>query len=556
MPVHSHRFGVTTIALAAVFLALPSGTSRAQSSPTGNATDQEKHLCTVSGIVLAAVTNEPLKKARVAVEKEGDNPSAPYVAITGADGRFSISGIPAGRYDMYVERQGYVRKSYGEDEHGNSSTILSLSPAQQVSDLKFHLHHYAAISGRIVDEDGDPAEHLTVNVLKRRIVRGKAVLTNAGQADTNDLGEYRVFDLRPGRYLVRASLGLQTERMASGFAPTYYPNTTDVAQASVIELKPGDETSGVDLMLIHERLYKISGHVLNTVSNHAFGMTVVQLVREDAGSYDIRTDHRGSAADKSGSFEINDVTPGTYTVFSIWFDVDRRLYGSAQVEVTDADVNSVQIEINRGTDVRGRIIADGNGTSAADVRVFMVEKNPMQFGLQSATTKADGTFLVTSVPDGRYEIDLRSGCEKCYVKAATVGGQDIIENGLQIGSGAAPGSIEVVYSSRTGTVDGTVVKDDGTPAAGATVVLVPDPPRRERWILYSNASTDQYGHFIANNVTPGNYHAFAWQDLDDGSYMDPEFLQPFENAAQGFSLADNQKLTLQLTLLPKHNDSE
>ena len=70
----------------------------------------------------------------------------------------------------------------------------------QVTELTVPMFHGGAISGRVLDAHGDPVDFAQVRVL--RVPRGGRV-TSAGQAQTNDLGEYRVPRLQPGRYLVQ-----------------------------------------------------------------------------------------------------------------------------------------------------------------------------------------------------------------------------------------------------------------------------------------------------------------------------------------------------------------
>jgi carboxypeptidase family protein len=118
-----------------------------QTPPPESTAGQDKQLPSVAGQVLGASNNEPLRKARVILRNQDDHDADPYVAITDIEGRFSIKGIQPGRYEMDVERDGYVSKSYGEDESGNSSSILALDLGQRVTDLIFHLEKRGAITG-------------------------------------------------------------------------------------------------------------------------------------------------------------------------------------------------------------------------------------------------------------------------------------------------------------------------------------------------------------------------------------------------------------------------
>ena len=359
------------------------------------------------------------------MRSEDDHSAPPYVTITDSEGRFTVKEIRPGRYDLRVERNGYLSKSYGEDDQGNSFTILTLKPAQHMTDLIFRLQRCAVISGRISDEDGEPAEGVTVELLGQSNSHGKVDTYRAGEQQTNDLGEYRLFDLRPGRYFVRAYpsanswetvagtiLESSTLKSAGGYAPTYYPKSLELSRASAIELKAGDEVSGIDLMLVRERTYKIRGRVFNSVAEHPGGETTVGVAPEDpvmSSSADIR---RGSVNESTGDFEINDVPPGRYTVFAEWREGENELEGSLPLEVSNASVDSVRIVINRGADVRGRVVVEGKASLPGDINVAIESRNSRQMGPgRQSQMKPDRTFLLSGLADGVYDFEVWSTCE-------------------------------------------------------------------------------------------------------------------------------------------------
>jgi protocatechuate 3,4-dioxygenase beta subunit len=561
---------VMMIALAGILIGPRFSSFAQQSTSTESAADQEKQLCTIAGNVVRAGTNEPLSKARIVLRSDDDSSAPPYVAITDSEGRFSIEGIRAGRYRMSVNRNGYLGASYGEDDQGNSSAIFALKPAQHMTDLIFHLQRCGVISGRILDEDGEPAERVTVEVLHRSTSHGKVNTSRLRLVETNDLGEYRVFDLWPGRYLVRAypsanswqTIGgtvieSSTLKAAGGYAPTYYPNVSEISRASSIDLKAGEEVSRIDVMLLRQRTYKVWGRVFNTVTDHPGDATNVGLVPEDSDSSTLADNRRGSVNGKTGDFEINDVPAGRYTAIAGWRDGENEFVGSAPVEVNNMNLDSVRIVITRGADLHGKVVFEGKIAVPAEIQVSLAAKDSRQLrSNKRAKVKPDETFQLTGLADGLYEFDVWSRCEGCYLRAATANGQDILDQGLQISSGSAPSPIELVYSSNSATIDGTVVRKDGLPASGAAVVIVSDHLRPSQFSGYHERSTDQYGHFIIRGVPPGTYRVYSWQSVDYADYTDPDFLKPFEQKAQTISIGENEKKSLRLSLLPTPTDHQ
>jgi hypothetical protein len=143
----------------------------------------------------------------------------------------------------------------------------------------------------------------------------------------------------------------------------------------------------------------------------------------------------------------------------------------------------------------------------------------------------------------------------CFLKAATANGQDILDQGLQISSGTYASPIELVYSSNSATISGTVVREDGSPASGARVVVIPDRQQSSTRLHYRDEATDQYGRFSIRGIAPGNYHVYSWQSTDFDC-RDREILKPLEQKAQTLSIGENEKKSLQLSILPDPDERQ
>lgn len=91
---------------------------------------------------------------------------------------------------------------------------------------------------------------------------------------------------------------------------------------------------------------------------------------------------------------------------------------------------------------------------------------------------------------------------------------------------------------------------DQQPAPGTTVVLVPSSERRSQPGYYRQTVSDRQGRFALQNIIPGDYEVFAWQEVERGSYLDPDFLRQFEDQGKAVSLKDGADLNLQLEVIP------
>jgi len=522
-------------------------------------------------MVVRAATGEPLKKARITLVGQAEKRPHALVAISDASGHFSIEKVPPGRYSMDVERVGYVSQSYGQDRPDKPGATLTLEPGKKMTELLFRLQSAGVIAGHVHDEDGEPAQNANVEVLRRTHSSGKIEVGAVGNATTNDLGEYRVFDLAPGRYYVRAtmqsglslffsSFGAESvsnnspQQTATSYAPTYYPGTTDLNRAIALELKAGEEIPEIDLSLSLNRTYRVHGHVAPAVAGEFLSNIGVTLLPRDEFT-PWGGDFRQSGADpKTGEFEITGVPPGSYALVAFWQDEGKSRTAFQDIDVQDANVDDVSIIFRPGIDIPGHVTFEGRTEADGHLTVGLVGRDRMFFGSREAPVKSDGSFLLPGVGDGDYSVHVGSSCATCYLKTAAAGGADILEQGLRISSGAAPPSLEIVYSNNTGAVNGVVTRQDGLPAAGALVVLVPDATFRKNSERYQKATTDQYGAFTIRGVAPGNYSAFAWEKIEEGAYEDPEFLKPVEKMGESVEVEENGKNTIQLKLIPATSD--
>lgn len=149
-------------------------------------------------------------------------------------------------------------------------------------------------------------------------------------------------------------------------------------------------------------------------------------------------------------------------------------------------------------------------------------------------------------PD-RYRVLMAGLPERYYMKAARLGDVDMLENGADVDSGAGP--LEILLSATGGEVQGVSLDARGQPAPGATVVLAPEIEHRLRRDLFRTTVADQYGRFTLQGIAPGDYKLFAWEEVENDAWLDPEFLRPFESAARSITVRENGREAVQVRLL-------
>jgi hypothetical protein len=169
------------------------------SAQTGAPTKPED-LCIVEGTVVNSVTGGPIKKAKVWLRPFEKQDAAPYTAITDDAGHFLLDDIDPGRYSFSATRTGFIERGFARP------TPLTLAAGRKIGDVVVRLTPQGVIVGQVLDEDGEPVPQAVVQCLRAGYPNGKKQLAMAGIAMVNDIGEYRLGNLPPGKYYVSASV--------------------------------------------------------------------------------------------------------------------------------------------------------------------------------------------------------------------------------------------------------------------------------------------------------------------------------------------------------------
>jgi hypothetical protein len=522
-----------------------------------------KDDCTISGLVVKQGSNEPLKSARVQLRNVEDYPTSTTV-VTDAAGAFQFQGIKPGRYNLEVFHIGFVSQKYGQRTPAQPGAILTLAPGQNMHDLLFRLVPTAVISGRIQNEDGEPLPWANVTAHRRVYANGKLTVATQQNVATNDRGEYRLFDLPPGTYLVSATFhpgnngnrgfmkqDFETEKT---YLPMFYPGGTNPAKAEKITVRAGEEVPSIDFILQEVMAYKVRGHVVSagiTPSGRKNPNAMVQLTPRDAGNDLIdysMGDRNFVKAD--GSFELLGVLPGAYVLTAQMYGENERHSAAQNIDVGNANVEGLQIILTPGIPIAGHVHWDGTPASQnQDIHLILrnVDSDLPDGGY--ATVLADGSFNFREVNDGTYRLISWGLCQDCYLANVSYGGFDSTQGEIKVRH-STDSSLEITYSTRGARVQGAVSDSDGLPSAGVSVVLVPDVTQRGDARLYRSAQTDQRGQFIIRGIKPGDYKLFSWQEVEDGAWEDPDFLKPFEDQGQTVTLQSGDTKSFKLVAIP------
>jgi hypothetical protein len=494
----------------------------------------------VTGRVIVSGTTEPIADADIAiVTTEGVLEST-----TDAAGRFAVANVPVGRQTVLIRADGFFIESTSPNTPFAARAevpVTITAGGTPVAIPNVSMVRSGIISGKVVDPQGNPLPFIRVQAFRPDAAAlNSGVVPDSGNRMTDDRGEYRMFFVPPGEYVIRAQV--QGGRPAGPvqtrpgelqtLVTTLFPSTTDVAQAGKVIVKSGEEARGIDISVKTESViipppdanpkpasgFKISGVVVDRVLPWV-GEAVLMLGSEAdaAAPRQVGTVIIGGTP---GEFEIPSVPPGKYDLFARMPNADGspgpgggvQAWGRTTVEVVDHDVENVRFVLHPSIDVPGVVRIDGKLAAGGTLKIGLSPTGTASRlgnyrGILDRTQSPDanGKVMISRAAEGNYQVFIQ-GADNLFIADVRQGDTSILTAGINIGN-ATPAPFEVLLSSDGGTVEGVVTHADKSPVGGATVLLVPTD--KQLLSLYKTATAGADGKYSFRGVRPGNYKVFG-----------------------------------------------
>ncbi len=359
---------------------------------------QEKTV--VEGRVVNGITNEPLKKAHVSLNLDGNSS---VEVLSGEQGKFRFEGFAPELYQLFAERLGFI----GED-----GGWIEVAAGEHVEDLVIKMTPHSAIAGHIVDEDGDPVPGARIFVERRVYANGRAYVFDHQQKIADDEGYFFAGGLRAGRY----------------YLTVFPPERTGVHEDLIrtenpvpIELSTGTVLRNAEVRLRQGRVFHIHGRVTNWPS----AGIPVELV--PTGAY---------TNPRNNKFEFDSVAPGDYFLKS-WSPSCPKA-----VTVTDHDIDDLVMEFTPGPSITGTI-----KPRLPEPPIIMLDSGGIN-------VKEDGTFEAARLKPEKYNVDVELP-DGYYVKSVQFNHQPSPDHTIDLTS-CTGGSVEIVVAPNAASVSVTV----------------------------------------------------------------------------------------------------
>jgi len=561
---------------------------------------------------------------------EGVTPVVHVVAD--GQGRFVFRDVPPGDCPLSARRPGYLPASYGQRRPQGPGDWLTVRPGSVVTEATIRMWRYAAINGVVLDEAGEPAVGANISGLQVTMAGGRRRLAPSGSTTTDDRGVYRLANLAPGEYFVvmpstttsvatstaawytqaRAEAGSSTEllrslmesraplpstsglrvgehmvsasSLRSSTSPSvtadgrlevyrtlYHPSAVTIGDAIAVRVESGEERQGVDLRLVLEPAFAVSGEVIG-LDGPAVRIGV-RLIPADVENFvtEAGFETAETSTDGNGRFALLGVPPGQYMV-----DVLRvpratpgprpeapeapTLWARQPVSVGDRDVAGLSLQLREGARVLGRLEFEGTAAAPGPEAIarVMVDLSPaggqwLAVGSAPSRAAGDGTFRTGGYPPGRYFIAASGPISDGVgwsVRSAMLGGRDLIDQPLALGGDDVRGVV-ITFTDRISALSGTVqltTDDDEAlvavfPADFRAWIADGMPARRSGTIL-----THTQGQFSFDGLRPGSYLAVAVPAGTALDLQDPAIVAQLSRLGTRVEVLEGGSASIRLTI--------
>lgn len=488
----------------------------------------------IAGTIVSKTDGHPLARARVTV-RDAKAPGKFESVVTSEDGKFEFTGVPAGKYDLNGAKRGFISASY--DQHEQFSTAIVTGAGLETEALVLRLAATAIISGKILDESGEPVRHATVTAYYDDHSSGVDQIRNYRGTRTDDQGTYEIAGLMPGTYFLSVSAkpwyamhprsnptdsesklqpaATNIDRSFDVAYPlTYYPDVTEADSATPIPIRGGERLQ-VEIHLNPVPSLRLLFRVPNN-GNNGFPFPQLEQPVFDGSAF-LQSD--GVRVVSPGVVELTGIPAGHYNV---------RLQGAGpavQMSGVDLSKDGEEIDTTSGealSTIKVSVQEPGETTLPPHLTVGLRSGSRVFAGVQAFSPKGEAEFA--QIAAGRYEV-LVFGSDKPYsIVHISAEGAEVSGHTITVTAGSSP-SVSLTLVSASLNVEGTA-KRAGKAFAGAMVVLVPKNPEGNR-NFFRRDQSDLDGTFNLQNVVPGSYTVLAIENGWDLDWSQPAVIAAY-----------------------------
>lgn len=535
----------------------------ARDTPAQRRPTEELPTAVITGRVIST-DGTPLARARVMARS--DELRVGRIARTDESGRYEIRDLQAGRYTVTATRSGFITLSYGQRRPRERGTPIELATGSRLSRIDFALPPGSVITGRVLDETGEPLVGATVTALQYTYRRGSRTLTSEGGDRTDDRGVYRIFGLMPGEYYLRAEveerggwgrrgfdIEEQEEPSTFDYAPGYYPGGSTPSSSGQLHLEVGQELTNIDFAVQLVASVKVEGFV-NGPDGRPADNARLALVNDDGTGFQNGTRTRIAP---DGSFSLSRVVPGRYRLVASGRATGSsdRLSAMQPLTVGGTDLDNLVVRLSRGPDITGQVVVEGSTPlppeDLTDLRIQVIGTGDTGFGRDAdEEPEIDGTFTIEGVPPGPLVVAVDRLPTGWGLARVELGGRDVTDLPIDYWALGDVPPVTVRLTDRLTRLTGAIRDAMGRPLTDFTVVVF---PRSEAlWNPLSRRidarRPDLDGTYTFEGLPDGDYLLAVTDFVETGAWTDEGFLRRIRPTAVPITLGPGELRTQDVTV--------
>lgn len=561
------------------------------------------------GGVVTTVQAQPIRRARVLLLRLGGSADAVQSTTTDDDGRFLFESLPAGRYRLRATKPAWLDATYAATRPGGPGLSFPVADGQRITELSLRMARAGVISGRFVRPNGEPAAGVGVRVMRYvTMPGGDRTLEPAGQmaaSITDDRGEYRVYGLRPGDYLVAAlpapvkpdtpaprlltatdvtnalaaakstmsgSIGVAetgTERISLGipisYSPIFYPGTTNLVNAQIVAIDIATQRENIDLQLQYVPVATVFGTISTTIPVLQNSIQVSLVPTE---SVLVPEAPRTVQPAPDGRFSFRDVAAGSYLLLARAVTANDpqsaesskvpSIYGRAEVLVSGTDISQT-VDLRPGATVAGTVSFTGSREPS------LADRGPISFRLIPTSSEpsianptsvldASQSFNFVGVPPGNYRLAVTAPRldGKWFLESAIVQSVDLLDMPHRIDAFGETDHLAVTFTDSPSEVKGILRDSQDRPVSDYFVVVFPTD--RTLWTAarrIERTRPEITGAFQIRGLPTGDYYIAVATDLDPYEGISPALLEQLMSSGLRITVTKGQTTSQDIRLAGK-----
>ena len=510
----------------------------------------------IGGQVMSATDGSPLADARVTLITPATGEQAE--AITGANGRFAFVELPAGEYRIVASTVGYASRDFSAPRSLLLGPPLPLEGGQQRDDVDFRLAPAGGLSGRVIDERGEPVASIEVEAI-RPLLQGGQVLGMFASDYTDDEGVFHLTGLPEGDYFVRVATTVDDALEDSGGVParfpTYYPGTQRAADADLVHVDPG-RPAPIVLLAQQPRPLTVSGRLVPDLESELLAGTVT-MIPYVSGEIGLgATFGSQTRLNPDGSYTFNAVPPGDYIVLVQGRQTQtlRLQFATFRVSLDSENLTNVQMPLRDGAQISGRVVIESDAdlppVDVSRLRVRAPRTDEALLGGAPRTpVNIDGTYLIPSMAAGTRIVRLEGLPAPWVLKSVQVRGNNVIDTPIELEGGQHLRSVRLIVGPSAAGVRGTVRNRRGDIRTDRSVVAIPvNPAYWTTWgrhvrVAYLNLT----GQYRLEGLPAGRYRLVVTEEIDRGELFLEDRIRQFAQLGVPVMVEEDAVTTLDLT---------